>query len=122
VLRTSTTPAPDIDGVIVHIAGTAGMTEVGQLTTLLSAVVAGQPRHAVIDMTGLDLLTSICIGEMVAFRRAVIAAGRESGAPSGKVVIAGAREMINKSLRYARLNELFELYPDVAAARTALKA
>ncbi|MDP1663195.1 MAG: STAS domain-containing protein [Phycisphaerales bacterium] len=121
MLRATTTAAPDIDGVIVHLAGTAGMAEADQLEMLLNGIAAGRPRRVVFDFTGLELLTSICIGELITFRKTVRVETEASGA-AGRVVIAGAVKGINQSLRFTRLDELFDLYPDVATARAALKA
>lgn len=121
MLRTSSTTAPDIDGVILHLSGTAGMAESGQLSMLLSQVVAGQPRRVIFDFSGLDLLTSICIGEMVGFRKSLMTGLESDGRGPARIVIAGARPGINQSLRFTRLNELFELFADVESARAAMK-
>lgn len=122
MLRTSTTHATDIEGVIVHLSGTAGMSEAGQLSMLLSSLAAGQPRRVILDFTGLELLTSICIGELITFRKSVMSACEVDGRGQGRIVIAGAQSWINQSLRFTRLDELFELFPDVESARAALKA
>jgi anti-anti-sigma regulatory factor len=121
VLRTSTTPAPDIGGLIVHLSGTAGMAEADQLQMLLNNIVSGRPRRVIFDFTGLELLTSICIGEMITFRKSLLAEVAAETGEKGRVVIASAAKGINQSLRFTRLDELFELFPDVGAARAALK-
>lgn len=121
MLRTSTTTAADIDGVIVHMSGTAGMSEAAQLSMLLTAVLAGQPRRVVFDIGGLDMLTSICIGEMITFRKSLMDAAAHDTRGPARVVIAAAKPGIGQSLRFTRLNELFELFADVESARAALK-
>ena len=76
----------------------------------------------ILDFEGLELLTSICIGELIVFRKNVLSACEADGRGTGRVVIAGSRPFINQSLRFTRLDELFELFADVDTARAALKA
>jgi hypothetical protein len=97
------------------------MSEAGQLAMLLTAVVAGQPRRVIFDVGGLDMLTSICIGEMITFRKSLMDAAAADTRGPARVVIAAAKPGIGQSLRFTRLNELFELFADVESARAALK-
>ena len=96
------------------------MAEADQLQLLLNGIAAGQPRRVIFDLAGLELLTSICIGELITFRKAIMSAATEDGRGGARVVIAGAAPGINKSLRFTRLDELFELFTDADAARAAL--
>lgn len=98
------------------------MAESGQFSMLLNQLASGQPRRVVFDFSGLELLTSICIGEMIAFRKSVMSSLAHDGRGPGRIVIAGAAPGINQSLRFTRLDELFELFQDVDAARATLKA
>ena len=124
MLRTSTTHATDIEGVIVHLSGTAGMADLDQFSMLLDSIAAAAPppRRVILDFEGLELLTSICIGKLITFRQSVLSACEADGRGTGRIVIAGAQSWVNQSLRFTRLDALFEMFPDVATARAALKA
>ncbi len=120
----SSTPEPSIDGVIVKLVGSA-MSEAGQqLQMRLTFIIAGHPRNVVLDLAGLEAISSLNIGELVSFRKSILAGppGTHQAAPYGRVVIASASPMIEKTLTFTRLHELFPLYPDVQAAVAALTA
>lgn len=108
------------DGVVVKMTGAATMEAAPQLSMALMRVVAGHPRWVVLDFSDLQLLTSICIGELVAFRNGVLR-GRGGGEAGGVVVVAGATEFVNRSLTFSRLDTVFPLYPSVDAAIASVK-
>lgn len=121
----TTTPEPSIDGIVIKMTGAATVDAGPKLQMKLTFAVASHPRNVVLDMSELEILTSLCIGELVSFRKATLA-GRPGehdgdGHPPGLVAIAGASELINKSLRFTRLDQLFPLYPDVASALAAIR-
>ncbi|MFT3683804.1 MAG: STAS domain-containing protein [Phycisphaerales bacterium] len=116
------TPEPSIDGVIVKMSGAATGTAGAEMQMKLTFVVAGHPRGVVIDVSELEMISSLNIGELVAFRKAIMAGPPDHhGAAYGKVVIAGATPMFEKALTFTRLDAIFPLYPNVASAVEALK-
>ena len=121
----TTTPEPAIDGVIIKLTGSL-MADAGQqLQMKLTFALAGHPRNVILDMAGLEMISSLNIGELVSFRRGILAGPPGTpagGAPYGKVVIAGASPLIEKSLTFTRLDQLFPLYPDMASALAAVQA
>jgi hypothetical protein len=124
----TTTPEPAIDGAVIKLTGSF-MAEAGQqLQMKLTFALAGHPRNVVLDLTGLEMISSLNIGELVSFRRAILAGPpAEEGAaasgttPYGLVVIAGASPMIQKTLTFTRLDQLFPLYPDIPSAIAAVQ-
>lgn len=122
----TTTPEPAISGLIIKLTGSL-MAESGQqLQMKLTFALAGHPRNVVLDLTGLEMISSLNIGELVSFRRAILAGppGTDTSdtIPYGQVVIAGASPMIQKTLTFTRLDQLFPLYTDVPTAIAAAKA
>jgi anti-anti-sigma regulatory factor len=140
VLLIETIPEPVIDGLIIRLQGAAVVDHAEQLEKSLTAALAKHPANVVLDLRELAIITSLCIGKLVVFRKGVIsgagtktAAGqpvtvaeirgdRENEAVHGRVVIAGAKEGVSRSMKFTRLDELFELFPTVESAVKALKA
>lgn len=129
-----------IHGLIIRLQGAAVVDYADDLERSLNAAVARRPTNVVLDLQGLTIITSLCIGKLVVFRKAVIAGAapapagparkvmvseirgdRANDGPHGRVVIAGAKEGVSRSMKFTRLDELFELFPTVEAAVKALK-
>jgi anti-anti-sigma regulatory factor len=118
----TSTPEPAIDGVIVKMAGAATGTAGAELQMKLTFIVAGHPRGVIFDFSALEMISSLNIGELVAFRKAILAGPPGyHGSDYGKAVIAGASPMMLKALTFTRLDQIFPLYPDVASAIEALR-
>jgi len=113
-------PEPAIDGIIVRLSGAATFEESGRLQELLAPLAEACPRGVVLDFSKLEIITSLCIGVLVAFRKGVIAGPPDEHQP-GRVVIASASAGINRSLKFTRLDDLFELFDDVSSAVAALR-
>jgi anti-sigma B factor antagonist len=90
-------------------ADTAG-TFVKQLETLVEAGVS----KIIVDCTHLDYISSYGIGVIVRLHKKLAKQG-------GDVKVAGAKSMVLSALTMMRMNELFEIYPDVDRARLAFR-
>lgn len=101
------------DGVVVvALRGSADIHSDAVLEAALAKVELGLPRRVVLDMRGLDILTSLAIGVLVGFRARVLQRG--AGA---SVVMARVPEPIVKSMRFTRISALFQCYGTVDEAR-----
>lgn len=109
----------------MQLAGSATVNEAELLQEQLALIADDRPACVVIDMSKLDIITSLCIGVLVSFRKTVLAgrpaAERLEDSEPGLVVVAGASPFVNKSLAFARLDQVFKLYPDVDSATAALR-
>ena len=96
--------------VVVRINGSADIHSEELLEKALLKIAATEPRYVVVDLGGVDILTSLAIGALVAFRTRVMAAG-------GRVSLASVPELIAKTMRFTRVSELFVRYGTVAEAK-----
>ena len=71
-------------------------------------------RKIIVDCTQLDYISSYGIGVLARVHSRLAARG-------GDVKIASPKGMVLKALQLVRLNKLFEIYPDVNAARLAFR-
>ena len=70
------------------------------------------PQRVVVDMSGLEFLSSLPLGELVAMSRAVKLHG-------GRVVIAGARPAVREMLSHVRIDQIMPCFDGVDAALSA---
>lgn len=99
--------------VVIRISGSADIHSEEQLEKTLYAIAAKEPSHVVVDLAGVDILTSLALGALVGFRTRVMAAG-------GRVVLSRVPELIAKTMRFTRVSELFVRYGSVDEAKTAM--
>jgi len=95
------------DTVLIKFIGEARL-DVEDIAFQLDRVVVHHPRIIIVDATELSFLSSIGMSLLVNLRRSAMKCG-------GVVKIAGLQPLIRDALAHARLLEMFELYPDVAA-------
>lgn len=100
-------------GVVVRLGGRADFAAVDHLRESLQAAARQHPHAAIIDASGLEFIGSAGIGVLVEFRKALMRLG-------GRVVMAGANEYIAGCFKLSRLDQAFEQFESVDAARTAL--
>ena len=120
MLAIETSQEPTIRGVVVHMTGSAVVDDADNLQKALDAVAAEHPLNVVLDLHDLAIITSTCISKLVNFRKAIIARGSDSPV-HGRVVMAAAKDGVSRSMRFTRLDELFEMFPTVEAAVAALR-
>ncbi len=102
-------PGPD-GVVVVALRGSADIHSDAVLEEALARVEVARPRRIVLDLSGLDILTSLAIGVLVGFRARVLQR-------SGTVVMAAVPEPIVKSMRFTRVSALFQCFRTVEEAR-----
>jgi anti-anti-sigma factor len=100
-----------VDGVVVvAMRGSGDIHCETILQEALADVAKKRPRRVILDLRGLDILTSLAIGVLVGFRARVMHEG-------GSVVMTGVAEPIVRSMRFTRVSELFQRYATVDEAR-----
>lgn len=94
---------------VVQLAGKIGAADVDNLRLRLKVVMMRQAALVVIDMSRLEFLGSMAIGALLEFRMDVL---RRQGA----IVLAAVPPAVLTLLHASRLDELFTIKEDVAAA------
>ena len=107
---TLTISAADRDGAcVIRLDGDAGVPNADRLDAELARACAQRPALAVVDLGGLTFISSMGMGALVGFQRAVSRNG-------GVVRFAGAQPLVAGALRRARLTDVLELHDTVDAA------
>lgn len=94
---------------VVQLAGKIGAADVDSLRLRLKVVMMRQPTLVVIDMSKLEFLGSMAIGALLEFRMDVLRR-------QGEIVLAAVPPAVLTLLHASRLDELFTIKEDVAAA------
>jgi anti-anti-sigma factor len=101
------------EGPLVRLRGEAGVAEANFLETSLLPLIATRPARVTFDLTELQLLSSLSMGALVTFRRAVVRAGT-------RVYLApNLHPTVREALERAQLMGLFEAAGDTPAAGPA---
>lgn len=95
--------------VILRLRGSAGMWAAGDLERAVDGVIARTPPLAVIDMSGLDFVASLAMGQFMRL------ATTQRGRGASTAAAAPSRE-IELALRRGRLDTLIPIYPTLEAA------
>lgn len=99
---------------IVRVVGAASAEQVERFEGELRALPAAGAR-LLLDLSELTFINSAGLGVIVAVHREC----REGG---GALCLVAPREAIARVLRITRLDQLIPVYPDLDAARQALRA
>jgi anti-anti-sigma factor len=99
-------------GVVVCLSGYAGSTNLHTLEFTLIRLSARRVPLAVLDLSGLTLLSSLAMGMLVRFNR-------DLGRWQGRVKLAGVPAHIREALETAMLTTLFEIHATAEDALTA---
>jgi anti-anti-sigma factor len=99
-------------GVVLRLEGEAQVPAVDRMQLALLRLVARRVRFVVVDLSGLNLLSSLALGALVGFRRDLVRLG-------GRVRIAGVQPGVYESMKATRLHTLFEFCDTVAEALAA---
>jgi anti-anti-sigma factor len=98
------------DGVtVVRLIGAADLSGAATLERAIMLLSARRPARVVFDMTRLSILSSLCIGALVSYRRACADWHSE-------VVLAGATGPVEAALLRCRLDQLFTIAPSLESA------
>jgi anti-anti-sigma factor len=76
---------------------------------LLSVIESGE-RSIIVDLAGVDYMNSAGL-------KALLAAARKLGSPSGRLVLCGLAQNVYTVFELTGLHVLFNIRPDLAAAR-----
>lgn len=116
MLNVKSVAEPSIKGVVVSFVGEANGTTADSLAAALKEVSDRKPAHAVLDLSGLTMMDSRCIGILTAFRTTLIRANEGKA----RVMVAAASPGIEKAMKFTRLNELFPMHVSVSEAVRAI--
>lgn len=100
--------------VVVRPVGDIDTATVDQLREAISAQLAADVQHLVLDLAGVDFLGSAGLALLVAQREAAIER-------DGALRIASAPRAASRPLELTGLAELFDSYPDVESAVADLR-
>jgi anti-sigma B factor antagonist len=104
--------APDI--VVVAIAGKIMLGRESQaLETLVPELISQGYRNFIFDIGGVNQIDSTGIGRFIAAYNQIAPAG-------GNLLIVGAASYVREGFHVTRLDQVFQFYPDIEAARAAL--
>jgi len=102
-------------GLIIKIAGDAGVENIDTLERELTKLSAQKPPLIVFDLSGLDFIASLGMGALMSFRKGIARNG-------GTVRIAAAKPAVLDAFKRAALKELFNTCATVDEALTAKAA
>ena len=104
------------DKVIVIVAdGGLNKGTAEQINEVVQRAIDCGMKGVIVDCTKLDILSSAGLAKLLMLHRRMKAVG-------GDVKIAGLQGMSVQVLRLARLDSLFQLYPDVSQARLSFRS
>jgi anti-anti-sigma regulatory factor len=90
------------EGALVRLEGVAGVLEAGALEAPLARLAARDPARVIFDLSGLQFISSLVMGSLVAFRRAAVRAG------SRVCLTPDLHPAVREALSRADLLSLFE--------------
>jgi anti-anti-sigma factor len=90
------------DGVKLVLSGSADIAAADAMQRQFLPIAAQKPRRVTVDLSGLDLISSIAMGALVQFHHGV----RQHG---GEVVLCGASGVVLDSLRRAQLDRMIKV-------------
>lgn len=102
------------DVLIVAVDGGLNRQTAGQFVDRVQTLVDGGLRKIIVDCARLTYLNSYGLGVLLRIHKRMAQHG-------GDVKVAGLTGMVADLLRATHLNTLFDLYPDVSAAKLAFR-
>jgi anti-sigma B factor antagonist len=83
-----------------------------QISASLAAMIKKKPAKLVVDLAGVTYIDSSGLAILIEAMQSV-------GAYGGKFALAGLQESVRPIFEIARLDQVFQIYPDRAAALAA---
>ena len=105
----------DRDVMILSADGGLSRHNVAQFLEELETLVDSGIRKMIVDCTRLTYISSFGVGALAALKTRLAKRG-------GEVKLASVKSLILNVLRTTNLDRVFEIYPDVEAARQAFRA
>ena len=99
---------------ILRADGGINADNAGQFVTDLEKIVDAGLRRIIVDCSGLDHISSFGIGVLLRVHKRLARHG-------GDVKLAGIHSGLVRLLQIARVDSMFEIYPDVNRARLAFR-
>lgn len=100
------------EATVLRLHGSATAMNVAPLSRQATVLSAKRPAKLVIDMSELEFISSLPIGELISMARAV-------KLHKGQVMIAGASPAVREVLSHVRLQEVMPMYDTVDDAIAA---
>jgi anti-sigma B factor antagonist len=94
---------------ILRLVGDAGVTSAPMLESELKAASDRNPPLVVLDLSGLEFISSMSMGMLVAFQTRIVKGG-------GRCRVSGVRPAVGDALRRVHLDSVFDMHPTVEAA------
>jgi anti-sigma B factor antagonist len=107
----------EADEQVIVIVADGGLNKgtAEQINEVVQRAIDCGMKGVIIDCSKLDILSSAGLAKLLMMHKRMKQAG-------GEVRIAGLKGMSVQVLRLARLDSLFQLYPDVSQARLSFRA
>lgn len=83
-----------------------------RIAASLQTMMAKKPKQVVVDLQGVSYIDSSGLAVLIEAMQNVAAYG-------GKFALAGLQESVRPIFEIARLDQVFRIFPDVAAAKSA---
>lgn len=106
-------PQPDSTLHLITLSGRLDTAGVDAVETRFVAITSAGGRHALVDLSGVEILTSMGIRMLLSTARSM--SGRHT-----KLVLFGARDLVRDVLDIAAIDSLVPHAADEAAARALL--
>jgi len=104
-MATISTPEPNL----LVLTGEIDLNESPAVKEAFRAVLAGKPGRILVDCSGVTYMDSSGLAVLIEAMQRLHATG-------GKLALFGLRESVRNILHIARLDQVFQIYPDRAAA------
>ncbi|MFM1936278.1 MAG: Anti-anti-sigma-B factor [Planctomycetota bacterium] len=106
----------EADEQVIVIVADGGLNKgtAGQINDVVQRAIDCGMRGVIVDCARLDILSSAGLASLLMLHRRM----KDHG---GEVKIAGLQGMSVQVLRLAKLDSIFQLYPDVAQARLSFR-
>lgn len=103
MLRIESTTDTRLGVTVIAMSGTSRTATADDLDRAVTRITAQKPGFVILDLSRLEIISSLAIGCILSIRRAVVDHG-------GSVSIAAPSLLVRKALEIARLDELMETH------------
>lgn len=98
-------------GVLLTLRGNAGVANTAVLDRHVLPIVASKPALVIVDLTGLEFVSSLGIGSIMAVHQGL--------RPKGKVRLVGPNPNVRGVLERTRVDALLEIFDTLEEAKPA---